>query len=53
MKVEFFCWKCNEVLFTVPGEYFTLNAYLLCPAPDCGEPNGVSYAFPQGRHETS
>ena len=51
MKVEFFCWKCNAVMFTVPGEYFTLSAYLPCPA--CNEPNAVSYAFPQGRCEAS
>ena len=47
--VEFTCWKCNAVLFTVPGEYFVLSAWVTCPG--CGEGQALTYKFPEGKSE--
>ena len=42
------CWKCNAPLLSVEREEALVIAYVTCV---CGEPNAVSYSFPNARVE--
>ena len=50
VRVEFYCWKCEGTLLSVPSEYFMLSAWLTCEG--CGEAQAVAYKFPEATHET-